>query len=434
MATTFMPGSFTPDHETTRLQFPIARPSFYVPPSPSASSVLSQTVRSRTSSPARPSRKRSRSGVSNTSSATSRAGRGSLPSSASYTYPLEAPSPAPLVNTDYVFAGGLPSSRYAAEDDHIAEFEKDLRPGRFARTISTRSESYFPRTPMTGADHGGKRLRLSTPRGGWGSTVWHYTGGVAGKAINFCWTVAFSGFHAGQGQGYSMDVGTPVVVPGPVDLSSTNDVFDDKYQGSCGTPLPGSFPTEESSDIRQELYDQLPTPTAKSNWVMVEAPDMNKSETSPARKRARPSTANLYSTSKPKSRPMLSRPRMHTRNSASFTSSRASLAGRPTQDTERPQSAGSDRLHQRSRSSVASPRRDSGTCTPKSPDVIKFEKKLHRQSQRQDDSMKRMNQQMQDMIKEAQQALGAKIEVVDDEEDEGYAEGTQASSYGSNWL
>ena len=73
---------------------------------------------------------------------------------------------------------------------------------------------------------------------------------------------------------------------------------------------------------------------------------------------------------------------------------------------------------------MASPRRESGNDTPKSPDVIKFEKKLHKQSQKQDDSMRRLNQQMQDMIREAQQALGSKVEVIDDAEDEGYAEGT----------
>lgn len=444
MATTFtMPGSFLPDHESTRLEFPIARPSFYIAPSPSTSSILSHTVRSasRTASPAKDSRKRSRGGVQQFSD-TPRASRSTLPSASSYS--LDAPSPAPLINTEYVFAGGAPSAdRYTVDDDTRLDYEKDLRPGRFARMNSGQSASYFPRTPRS--ESGGKRRRLSTPGGGWGNTVWRYTGGMAGKAINFCWTVAFNGFHAGEGRGYNMDdVGTPVVVPGdPSDLSSTKDVFDDNYRGSCGTPLPGSFPSDESvCTIRRPSSDQLPTPTSindwggtstlKSNWVMVDAPDMRDPETSPARKRPRPSTANLYGKHSP--RPSLSRPRMHTRNSASFASPRASLNGRPSLNPERPQSSGSDRpQHKRSKSLVASPKRESGASTQKSPDVVKFEKKLHRQSQKQDDSMRRMNQQMQDMIKEAQQALGSKVEVIDDVEDEGYAEGNQASAYGSNW-
>lgn len=443
MATAFaMPGTFVPDHETTRLEFPVARPSFYIPPSPSASSVLSQTARSasRTSSPAKDSRKRSRGGVLSYAD-TPRANRGALPSTSSYS--LDAPSPAPLVNTEYVFAGGAPSAdRYTIEDDGPFEFEKDLRPGRFGRTHAGRSESYFPRTPVN-ENGGGKRRRLSTPKGGWGQTVWQYTGGMAGKAINFAWTAAFNGFHAGHGRGYHMDVGTPVVVPGdPSDISSANDVFDDSYRGSCGTPLPGSFPCEEEAyRTREAVQEQNTTPTSindwggtstlKSNWVMVDAPDMRHPETSPARKRPRPSTASLYS--KPMNRPAASRPRMHKRNSASFASPRASLAARALHTQDRPQSSGSERpQHTRSKSSVASPRRESGTNTPRSPDVIKFEKKLNKQSQKQDDSMRRLNQQMQDMIKEAQQALGSKVEVVVDEEDEGYGEGTHASSYGSN--
>ena len=444
MSTTFtMPGSFLPDHESTRLEFPIARPSFYIPPSPSASSILSQTVRSasRTASPAKDSRKRSRGGVQPFSD-TPRASRSSLPSTSSYS--IDAPSPAPLVNTEYVFAGGAPSvDRYAIEDDARFDYERDIRPGRFARMNSGQSANYFPRTPQS--ESGGKRRRLSTPGGGWGNTVWRYTGGVAGKAINFCWTMAFNGFHAGQGRGYDMDVGTPVVVvPGdPSDLSSSKDVFDDDYRGSSGTPLPGSFPSDESVHrVREASYEQLPTPTSikdwggtstlKSNWVMVDAPDMRDPETSPARKRSRPSTASLYG--KTSARPSLTRPRMHTRNSASFAAPRASLHGRPSLNPERPQSAGSDRpQHKRTKSSVASPKRESGTSTPRSPDVVKFEKKLHRQSLKQDDSMRRMNQQMQDMIKEAQQALGSKVEVIDDVEDEGYEEGNQASSYSNNW-
>lgn len=426
-----MPGSFAPEHETTRLEFPTARPTFYIPPSPSASSILSQSVRSpsRTSSPAKDSRKRPRGGVSDTQ----RASRGKLPSTSSYS--LDAPSPAPLVNTEYIFAGGTPSrDNYLVEDETPNDFEQDLRHGRFARPASQQIDSYFPRTP--GLEHGGKRRRLATPMGGgWGRTMWQYTGGMAGKAINFCWTMAFNGFHAGSGQGYSMEFGTPVVVPGdPTNISSTTDVFDDNYQGSAGTPLPGSFPDDQEHNApRQWVNEPLPTPTAsddwggtstlKSNWVMVDAPGMHEAETSPARKRPRPSTASLYG--RPPSRIAGTRPRMHTRNSASFASPRASLGGRAAINNDRPQSSGSDRPeHKRTRSSLASPRRESGNNTPKSPDVIKFEKRLHKQSQKQDDSMRRLNQQLQDMIREGQQALGSKVEIIDDAEDEGYAEGT----------
>lgn len=55
---------------------------------------------------------------------------------------------------------------------------------------------------------------------------------------------------------------------------------------------------------------------------------------------------------------------------------------------------------------------------------------MRKKDQRQDESLRRLNQQMQDMIKEAQQALGSKVEVVDDE---GYAEGTDGSSEVGRW-
>lgn len=425
-----MPGAFL-DHETTRFDHLTARPSFFLPPSPSASSVLSQSVRS--SSPTKDTRKRPKVNTRTNSNAP-RSTRASLPSTTSYSY--DAPSPAPLVRTDYIFAGGTPSTdRYTAED---ASYVQDLRPNRYM----SEHAGYFPQTPQT--EQGGKRRRLSTPRGGWGRTVWNLTGGMAGKAINYCWTVAFQGFHAGQGQGYDMGLETPVIVPdNPYEVSARRDVFDDEYEGSRSTPVPGRFPEEDHSQpqIRQQSYQQIPTPTAsndwggtsslKSNWVMVDAPSMRDVDSSPARKRLRPSTANLYA--KPVGKPSVARPRMTARHSASFASSRASLGGASNLIHDRIDSSRTDSpKHKRSRSSIASPRRsESGTCTPKSPDVIKFEKKIHKQHQKQDDSMKRLNQQMQDMIREAQEALGSKVEVVD--EDEGYHEGFQATSYGSTW-
>jgi hypothetical protein len=79
-----------------------------------------------------------------------------------------------------------------------------------------------------------------------------------------------------------------------------------------------------------------------------------------------------------------------------------------------------------SRASLASPRRQSST--PASPEVRKFEQKMRRKEAKQDHTMNRFNAQLQAMIREGQQALGAKIEVVDEgvvdvDVDEGYEEG-----------
>lgn len=61
-----------------------------------------------------------------------------------------------------------------------------------------------------------------------------------------------------------------------------------------------------------------------------------------------------------------------------------------------------------------------------SPQVRKFEQKLRRKEAKQDETMDRFNLHLQAMIREGQQALGAKIEVVDgtNVDDEGYEEGS----------
>jgi len=64
--------------------------------------------------------------------------------------------------------------------------------------------------------------------------------------------------------------------------------------------------------------------------------------------------------------------------------------------------------------------------------VVKFQKKQRRLDQKQDNSIQRLNQQMQDMIREAEQALGSKVEVYDEVDDEGYEEGSNLSN-NSGW-
>ncbi len=80
---------------------------------------------------------------------------------------------------------------------------------------------------------------------------------------------------------------------------------------------------------------------------------------------------------------------------------------------------------------MASPRRQSSqvNVSQPSPEVRKFEQKMRRKEAKQDHTMNRFNAQLQAMILEGQQALGSKVEVVDDagvdvDEDEGYGEGS----------
>ena len=264
---------------------------------------------------------------------------------------------------------------------------------------------------------------------------------ITGKVINFCWSTAFHGFHAGGGRGYNMQLDTPTVTAADMGyLDTTEDVFDAHYRGRGTTPIPGGFPEEHliedyMSHPGSYQQDETPTQTAdlggsslKGNWVMINEPyaDIDRS---PARKKQRPSTANVRSI--PRQSPA-TRPRLQGKaaGGASFASPRASgasLAG----GFQSHSCDGAQRHHKRARSSFASPRRaqlEAAEGTPKSPDVVKFEKKLRRQDQRQDESMKRMNQQMHDMMKEVHQALASKVEVSEEVEDEGYGEGIDISS------
>jgi hypothetical protein len=67
-----------------------------------------------------------------------------------------------------------------------------------------------------------------------------------------------------------------------------------------------------------------------------------------------------------------------------------------------------------------------------SPDVLKFEKKVRQKEKKIDSSMRRLNSQLEDMIREGKEALGTRIEVRDtfsgqyevdqvEDLDEGYA-------------
>jgi hypothetical protein len=66
--------------------------------------------------------------------------------------------------------------------------------------------------------------------------------------------------------------------------------------------------------------------------------------------------------------------------------------------------------------------------------VQKFERKLRQKERAQQDSIERLAQQTKDMIREAREALGTRINIEDEAEmeDEGYGEGTELMSE-SKW-
>lgn len=365
-----------------------------------------------------------------------------------------------MVNIDYRIAGGLETSR--ASEERESDLDVDYRMNRFNITSTHRDYDYNPRTPAPLAREGNGRKRgLQASPKGWdiSRTVWALTGGAALKVASFAWSTgkAFTGFRAGGGTAYR---------PGFADQSWTaveekEDPFDATFQGRrdrTGTPIPGEFPSgiddryiedymEDPAAHQRRVEVETPTlqgytgtgSTLKSkngeSWVFVQPQDTR--DTSPTRRHKKP-VGSLAYTSRPVSRASLAgmgprpklQPRPNTTN-ASYASPRAGAFARPTPLEDTTNTAIG---HRRSRSSIASPRRES--TVPVSPDVLKYEKKLRSKDKKIDNSMRRLNSQLEDMIREGKQALGTKIEVrdtysgqyemdeVEDEDrdvDEGYA-------------
>ena len=413
----------------------------------------------------------------------------------------EAQSPSPLVNTNYRIAGGLDTpnalNSQQEEDAHEFDFEVDCRPSRYNSQVSRpTSDSYFPETPASGTDGRNKR-RLSPPSPpmkGWGKAVWAVTGGFAGKVFNFCWSTTFNGFQAGGGSGYRFDAATPGIASSTwAKVDSKDDPFHNDYDRRGGrerTPVPGGFPDDgpefiedymSKLTVNQEQNNNL-TPTKNrreeapvmsryNSWVVVDGIKNNSGsrESSPVRKKSRASTANL-SVPQPSPAPRhsshsISRPRLTPRSStgrssASFASPRASPNTNPT--TQRSsssiplssshqaksvlQSPPTDRPHSShaNRASLTSHGRQSSlsasTPTKQSPEVRKFEQKIRKKEAKQDASMGRFNDRLQEMIREGQAALGSRVEVEmgddaeeEDDLDEGFYEASNDKGGVVSW-
>jgi len=455
-----MPGSFLGESDNTvcpALTRAEASAALFIPPqSPSASIALSQSIRSSSQSKSVAkvvSRKRQRIDVSASIFGTPQAPADTDASS----YSLDAPSPAPFVNTRYRIKGGLdtPSAaqaqKYEDEDDY--GFEQYYRPNRFA----SRNHLQHDMNPATPANnHVPKRGRSRSPsyQSGWGTTAWQLTGGLAGKVLNFCWTTAFRGFHAGGGQGYDMHSDTSGMVESSkfTDINEKEDVFRSGYRKRGVSPLPGQFPEEDliedymSKPEYYQSHDTTPTQLTdsgggsilRSNWVVVDQASPASSFTSSGRRKLRssaslqsrqPSIASFAGSRTSSARPSIS----DTNTSASYASSRGAAQPAIPAASRPPPSESPVHRAKRSRPSFASPRQSelNAPSTPKSPEVVRFEKQIRKKERKQDDSIRRLNQQLKDMIREGKEALKSQIDVEDasDMEDEGYSEGFDDRNY-----
>ncbi|KAL9116279.1 MAG: hypothetical protein Q9187_007197 [Circinaria calcarea] len=415
---------------------------FYQPPTtPSISGSLLSSAQSINSTTANSntSRKRSRHDDSTDLSAYSFA----TPSGWSTSNTPGFASPSPFVNTRYRLAGDLdtPTAAIALsynENVYGANTSDQTyrRGSAWSNGTSAISESYFPQLSALSREGNGRKRGFDERRTqiGWGKTVFTAFGGVAGKVWEFCTAGAFRGFYAGGGPGYALNNGSPE----PISIQSSTCQDDDEKSNSSKniaiTTVPGGFPDSDFIDDYISHPDQRPKKrlhrdkdpvNLRSSWVLINPTSLSR-DTSPTRRKT--PLASTPSTRHSHRRPIL-------------PASRPSYAGSPAlRSPDRPASLAS------TRSPISSPSRThhspqrhhripyrrtnssaSGTATVMSPEAVKLAAQIRRRDEEGERELGRFNKRLKDMIREGKEALGSKVEVFEEEEeevvDEGFVDG-----------
>jgi hypothetical protein len=373
-------------------------------------------------------------------------------------------SPQPFVNTRYALAGGMDTPSLAAARDaelgtesyNDVGYRRSL--GDVERPTTTQiglfgeheGPSLFPMEQDFGREANGRPRYGDSPRtAAWSKTAISVAGAVVGKVWEFCRnsTAIFSGFHAGGGTGYRLN---------PEDTARNFEVIEEEKHGYNGdgresTPLPGQYPTEElefigdymdhptpdntpprASKRRQVSYNSNPTPNTENelakNWVVV-PPTMSTPSKSQVRGLARysmPTSSSsarrsvMANTSRPASRAAFSTaPRVKP-----HLTSRVSHAGSPALNPARGASYASPRhspstsisgskipIVATSNARVGSPSRVMAADSPAAKEAARWAALKRKEEREQDESLRRLDRQLKDLIREGKEALGTKIEV-----------------------
>ncbi|PMD46948.1 hypothetical protein L207DRAFT_149652 [Hyaloscypha variabilis F] len=377
-------------------------------------------------------------------------------------------SPRPFVNTRYALAGGMDTPSLAAarevelgtesynDDGYRRSLGEVERPAMTRRGLFGEHEdpSLFPMEQDFGREANGRGRYGDSPRSAaWSKTAISVAGAVVGKVWEFCRnsTAIFSGFHAGGGTGYRLN---------PEDTARNFEVIEEEkysYDGREGTPLPGQYPPEELEFIgdymdnptpehtpprpskrRQVSYNSNPTPNENElakNWVVVppvpviSTPSKSQRSTGVARYSMPTSSSSarrsvVANTSRPASRAAFGT----TPRAKSTLTSRVSHAGSPALTITRGASYASPR-HSPStsfsssripvaRSGVSPSRSGTGGAveSPAAKEAARWAALKRKEEREQDESLRRLDRQLKDLIREGKEALGTKIEVeIEDE-------------------
>lgn len=211
---------------------------------------------------------------------------------------------------------------------------------------------------------------ISSPRPvSWGQSVIN----IVEKVWDFCWSGAFRGFYAGGGRGYHMAAGSAPQLD-DMALSRAQSLAVEKSTTAAMSPIPGQYPDE--------------------SWVVVPTTD------GPPDRYAFGSEASNSPTPSKRTQRSTGTPSLsHTRSWSSGVPrvGKISLNGQSTP----------------TRIPILSPNSKRVRHTPVSAETQRYVAKMRSLEREEDASMRRLNRQLQMMIKEGQQALGAQVEVGD---------------------
>ena len=350
-----------------------------------------------------------------------------------------------LINERYTLKDGYDTPGLLATDhDHslgggASEYESRIR-------MRDRAYSYGQaqgggRTmsgPLARERNGAARMPSSAngspaQTAGWTSFAF----GLVGRAFSFGSNV-IRGFYAGGGEGYALHDDSTRSTQW---LDSTRPRYE---RGS--TPVPGQW--RDDDEFLGDFEQDNPNPpsmaaarppnkrrqTDRDSWVMVGTPDVNDIQLSPKRKPSsnntpRPSLGARSSASRANIRRTL----VPTRRSSSYvthTGSPATLT--PVQVLNPDAESGSRRAsfaptrspagQTNGRSSNSRPS-SSHAAAYVSPDVEKHAKRQAKQDRAADKAISGMSKQLQDLIRQGQEALGTKFSVQGDVDmDEGFVD------------
>jgi hypothetical protein len=329
---------------------------------------------------------------------------------------LNTKSPPPLANDRYELAGGMDSSdngfgkgRHMGDYDDYFQLEKQR--GSWATPSVAPSRLQNCHT----ADHEIQPTPDSPIAKPWMfNQLISLVGGVAGKLVSFC-SVPFRGFQAGGGQAYTFDGEIAAQL-------GLQDDFDQGMTGSIQQPPSGAYPEDSYGVLSVESVEQNERPRMPKrlktgeSWVVVDNEGGMES---------RPSTPRLLER---KHARRSSIPRPMPRAGSTATGKRPSLipvSRRSTMDRDSFQRASkaptptTPRCY--SRQAYGSPVmfENKLKSSPLPPDSHRLLNKMKREEMEGDAQMRRMSSKMSDMLKEAMDALGSKVEIDYHEMDSG---------------